>query len=277
MTPIDKSTTTAIVQYSTGVYTPPTMPAFPSLPAYNDGDAAENFMGLLKSLVDDEHAIDIPQHVDTSLYITVSVNQINCSVSDTCGGLDGNRLAASLNNISFDFPKVDILEAYYQKLPDIFEKDFPNEPPRNFNFTGDVGENVTYPTVGTKVRVIDFNETVDIVYQGTNVGAAENHPMHVHGYSFYVVGFGQGNFDNKADPKNYNLTHAQLVNTFGVPKSVWQAIRFVADNPGVWFIHCHLERHSSWGMDTVLIVKNGTTGATSMRPRPDYTPPCSAS
>jgi hypothetical protein len=25
----------------------------------------------------------------------------------------------------------------------------------------------------------------------------------------------------------------------------------------IWFMHCHLERHSSWGMSGVVIVKNG--------------------
>lgn len=45
-------------------------------------------------------------------------------------------------------------------------------------------------------------------------------------------------------------------------------------NSGVWFMHCHLERHSSWGMDTVLIVKNGKTEATSMLPPPSYLNPC---
>ncbi|OWM67677.1 hypothetical protein CDL15_Pgr019178 [Punica granatum] len=250
--PFDRSTTTAIVQYTTGNYTPPPMPASPSLPAYNDRDAAENYMGLLRSLADDEHPINVPKNVTTSLYITVSVNQIDCN--GTCGGPDGNS-----------------------NLPGIFERDFPAEPPFYFNFTGDVGENTLYPSVGTKARLIDFNETVEIVFQGTNVANADNHPLHVHGYSFYLVGFGRGNFNNETDPiNNYNLEDPPLVNTFGIPKSGWVALRFVADNPGVWFIHCHLERHSSWGMDTVLIVKNGTTGATSMRTRPNYMPPCSA-
>ncbi|CAM8901375.1 unnamed protein product [Rhodiola kirilowii] len=27
----------------------------------------------------------------------------------------------------------------------------------------------------------------------------------------------------------------------------------MADNPGVWFMHCHLERHVTWGMDTVRV------------------------
>lgn len=46
---------------------------------------------------------------------------------------------------------------------------------------------------------------------------------------------------------------------------------------GVWFLHCHVEKHLTWGMDTVLIVKNGGTPETSMRPPPSYMPPCKAS
>lgn len=40
-------------------------------------------------------------------------------------------------------------------------------------------------------------------------------------------------------------------------------------------MHCHLERHASWGMDTVLIVKNGPTKETSIRPPPANLPICS--
>ncbi|XP_031395142.1 putative laccase-9 isoform X2 [Punica granatum] len=272
--PFDNTTTTGIVQYS-GNYTPPSSPSFPSLPAYNDKAAAENYTALLQSLASNEHPINVPLNITTSMYITVSVNQIDCNGS--CAGPDGNRLAASLNNISFQTPTTDILEAYYQTLPNVFTKDFPDEPPYYFNFTGDVGNNTIFPSLGTKVRVIDYNEAVEIVFQGTNVGAAENHPMHLHGYSFYVLGFGSGNFNSTTDPLSYNLDDPPLVNTIGVPKNGWLTIRFIADNPGVWFMHCHLERHASWGMNTVLIVKNGTTDATSIRPRPGYMPPCSTS
>lgn len=46
---------------------------------------------------------------------------------------------------------------------------------------------------------------------------------------------------------------------------------------GVWFWHCHLDRHLSWGMDTVFIVKNGGTPETSIREPPPYMPPCKSS
>lgn len=43
---------------------------------------------------------------------------------------------------------------------------------------------------------------------------------------------------------------------------------------GVWFLHCHLDRHLTWGMQTVFIVKNGNNDATSLLPRPLDMPPC---
>lgn len=114
----------------------------------------------------------------------------------------------------------------------VYNATFPDIPPYLFNFTGDVGDDTIYPSQGTKVIVIDYGAAVEIIFQGTNVGAAENHPMHLHGYSFYVVGMGDGNFDNTTSTSTYNLVNPPLVNTIGLPKNGWTTIRFVADNPG---------------------------------------------
>ena len=44
--------------------------------------------------------------------------------------------------------------------------------------------------------MIKFGETVEIVLQGTNLGGGGiDHPMHLHGFSFYIVGFGFGNYN----------------------------------------------------------------------------------
>ncbi|KAI8003107.1 Laccase-14 [Camellia lanceoleosa] len=270
----DNTTTTAIVQYN-GNYTAPSTPAFPILPNYTDIDAVTNFTRQMKALNSKEHPVDVPQTVDTKLYITISVNTLPC-VNSSCDGPNGDRLAASLNNISFVTPEVDVLLAYHNQLQGIFTKDFPSQPPYFFDFTANnVSDDYLTPLNATKVKVVEFNSTVEMVFQTTNVmNAAENHPMHLHGYSFYFVGFGFGNFNNETDPTGYNLVDPPEVNTVGVPANGWAAIRFRADNPGVWFMHCHLERHSSWGMDTVLIVKNGTTNETSMLDPPAYLNPC---
>lgn len=46
---------------------------------------------------------------------------------------------------------------------------------------------------------------------------------------------------------------------------------------GVWYVHCHYEMHQSTGMNTVIIVKNGTTAEQTMLPPTDDMPACSSS
>ncbi|RVW69562.1 Retrovirus-related Pol polyprotein from transposon RE2 [Vitis vinifera] len=173
-------------------------------------------------------------------------------------------------------PPIDVLMAYYRYV-DIFY--FPNDPPSSYNYTEqDLPINTALPMKGTKVKVLEYNETVERVFQGTNVlDDSEAHPMHLHGHSFYVIGTGIGNFDEETDPKGYNLVDPPLVNTVEVPQEGWPTIRFMANNPGVRFMHCHYDRHLSWGMDFAFIVKNGDTSGRSMRHPLAYMPPCTAS
>lgn len=119
---------------------------------------------------------------------------------------------------------------------DIFTDDFPDWPPYSFNYTGrNLPLSLSVASQGTKVKVVNYNEAVEIVFQGTNVGGVgDNHPMHLHGYNFYLVGIGIGNFNNETDPKNFNLIDPPYVNTIGVPKNGWAAIRFRAINPGMF-------------------------------------------
>ncbi|KAL8137944.1 hypothetical protein V2J09_003945 [Rumex salicifolius] len=266
------ATTTALLQYSGAAKGANT--SFPSLPNYNNSAAAMAFTRRFRSL---DASVDVPKTAERRILMTIAVGTVPCEAVNNCSGPNNNRLSASLNNVTFDAPKTDVLQAYWKRLNGVYKMDFPDNPPLVFNYTMEpmAGDNFTMSDLnGTRVIVVDYGTTVEIVFQGTNVmNAAENHPMHLHGYSFYLVGLGNGNFNESVHPKGYNLEDPPEVNTIGVPKNGWAAIRFKANNPGVWFMHCHLERHASWGMDTVLIVKNGPTRATSIMP-PSYINPC---
>lgn len=97
---------------------------------------------------------------------------------------------------------------------------------------------------GTRVKVVEFNEEVEIVFQGTDLlNSSMDHPMHLHGHSFYVVGLGHGNYDNETDPMAFNLVDPPYQNTASVPKNGWLAIRFRANNPGK-FLSCHNCNHN---------------------------------
>lgn len=123
--------------------------------------------------------------------------------NNSCDWSNGTRLSASLSNVSFVEPSIDLLQAYYRRIDNVYESNFLDEPPYYFNFAGDNWPNTLLtPERGTKVNILEYNSSMEIVFQVTNLlNSAEEHPMHVRGYSFYLVGYGFGNFDNETDPK----------------------------------------------------------------------------
>lgn len=82
------------------------------------------------------------------------------------------------------------------------------------------------------MKAVEYGRKLEVVFQGTSLVQGESHPMHLHGYSFHVVGWGFGNFDKWRDPLGYNLKDPPFKNTVGVPRNGWVAIRFTANNPG---------------------------------------------
>ncbi|GMN51891.1 hypothetical protein TIFTF001_021042 [Ficus carica] len=272
----DNTTTTAIVQYS-GNYTPSSSPNFPILPRYNDTNSSVNFTGSLRSLASKDHPIHVPLNITKNMFFTVSINMLPC-INNSCQGPNGNRLSASVNNISFEFPtSTSILSDYFNHVNKgrVYGENFPDEPPLRFDFTAEnLSVALQMTSRRTEVKMLEFNSTVELVLQGTNLVAGNDHPIHIHGYNFYVVGLGLGNFDKPKDSLRYNLVDPPLHSTITVPKNGWAAIRFTANNPGVWFMHCHIERHLSWGMDMAFIVKNGKLPEDQMLPPPEDMPPC---
>ncbi|XP_021300082.1 laccase-14-like [Herrania umbratica] len=271
----DDTTSRALIKYSGNYTTPSTIPT-PTFPNISDSISAQLFVVRLKSLADAAHPISVPKNITRQIFMTVSVNLFACPNSTGCTVDGDNKLAASLNNNSFMTPSTSLLQEYYDSnynLNDLVAE-LPNKPPTPFNYTTVVNMSA-YTEEGRRVITLNYGDEVEIVFQGTNIGATQNHPMHLHGYSFYLVGTGAGDFDNGTDPGRFNLVDPPEVNTIAVPRKGWSAIRFKAENPGVWFMHCHFERHTIWGMSTAVIVKNGATNETSMRPPPSFMPPCS--
>ncbi|XP_078162346.1 putative laccase-9 [Carex rostrata] len=271
----DANTTVAILEYKTNHSAPSVRPVFTSLPKYNDTNASAAFTSGLRSLANLNDPAVVTQSADVNMYITLSANEQMCHNS-SCLGPNNTRLAASMNNASFQNPKIDVLDAYYNSIAGVYTTDFPDQPPSFFDFTNATNEdNLTYVDKSTKVKVLEYNSIVEIVFQGTNiVNGWVTHPIHLHGHRFYAIGRGTGNFNNTTDPLSYNLVDPPYQSTLGVPKNGWATIRFRAANPGVWFMHCHLETHTIWGMDVVFITKNGNSTEAKMLPPPADKPPC---
>ncbi|GAV78290.1 Cu-oxidase domain-containing protein/PPR domain-containing protein/Cu-oxidase_2 domain-containing protein/Cu-oxidase_3 domain-containing protein/PPR_2 domain-containing protein/DYW_deaminase domain-containing protein, partial [Cephalotus follicularis] len=246
----------------------------PSLPALNDTKFVANFTRKFRSLNSPKFPANVPLFVDKKFFFTVGLGTRPCPKNHTCQGPGNTMFAASVNNISFTLPSTAILQAhFFNQSTGVYTTDFPDSPLKPFDYTGTPPNNM-FVTRGTIVLKLPFNTSVELVMQDTNILGTESHPLHIHGYNFYVVGHGFGNYDSNNDPGNFNYVDPVQRNTVAVPSGGWVAIRFVADNPGVWFMHCHFEAHVSWGLMMAWLVMDGKLPDQKLLPPPFDLPKC---
>lgn len=271
----DNSTTAGILEYAqVSNSSSPALTFKPTLPALNDTLFATKFSQKLRSLATPQFPAAVPQSVDKHFFFTVGLGLNPCPKGQKCQGPNGTKFAASINNISFVLPSTALLQAhYFGKAKGVYKLNFPDNPPIPFNYTGTPPNN-TRTLNDTRLKVVPFNATIQVVLQDTSLVGPESHPLHLHGYDFFVVGQGTGNYNPRADPKHFNLVDPPQRNTVGVPSGGWVAIRFRADNPGVWFMHCHLEVHTSWGLKMAWVVLDGNAPNQALPPPPTDLPAC---
>ena len=148
------------------------------------------------------------------------------------------------------------------------------------------------------VHVIEIppGETIQLVL--TAIGAWHNaHPIHLHGHTFHVVhvGYPEYNATNgfvgkhnsdiycddihctkegcvkercsrpswKTEPKYFSIDSRTVrKDTVMLPAGGYVVINFLSDNPGYWFLHCHIEVHQLEGMAMIV----DETGGRPMQP-----------
>ncbi|KAJ2734444.1 ferroxidase fet3 [Coemansia sp. BCRC 34962] len=102
--------------------------------------------------------------------------------------------------------------------------------------------------------VLKHNEVVELVINNPN---ALPHPLHLHGHSFQITEYGPADL---LVPNN--LTAALVVKNAGaparrdtlvIPPFQYIKVRFRADNPGVWLLHCHMDIHFVLGMAMTFV------------------------
>ncbi|XP_019647142.1 PREDICTED: laccase-1-like [Branchiostoma belcheri] len=151
---------------------------------------------------------------------------------------------------------------------------------------------------------ITHGNVVQLVLYNMGTGGGINgtaHPVHIHGHHFYVLDMGfpeynktTGRFLNQstdidcADNQTcngrkwtnpswqnggkpgLNTENPPLKDTVIVPVGGYVVLRFRADNPGWWFVHCHIEIHQLEGM--AMMLREGTED--QMNPPPPGFPTC---
>lgn len=132
------------------------------------------------------------------------------------------------------------------------------------------------------------DDLVQLVLVNMGAGRGWDHPIHIHGHSFQVVKIGYPTYDKPSgrfvkENQDINcgqgemgtesfcnnarwadqtwtsgnipgleLARAPAKDTIVVPSGGYVVVRFKADNPGAWLIHCHLELHMTDGMIAML-------------------------
>lgn len=233
---IDNSSTVGILQYEHPLdQTSKKLPLLnPTLPPINATGFVANYTARFRSLDNAKFPSNVPKTVDRKFFFTVGLGSSPCPKNTTCQGPNGTRFAASISNISFILPTKALLQAhYFGQSNGVYSSNFPSNPLVPFNYTGTPPNN-TFVSNGTRVVVLSFNTSVELVLQDTSILGAESHPLHLHGFNFFVVGQGFGNYDPNNDPTRFNLVDPVERNTVSVPAGGWVAIRFLADNPGAY-------------------------------------------
>ncbi|XP_046822768.1 laccase-1-like [Vespa crabro] len=117
----------------------------------------------------------------------------------------------------------------------------------------------------THVLQVKLNSVVEVILIDEGITYEANHPFHLHGYQFRVIGMERLNKNITvdlvkkldADGKiNRKLDRAPLKDTVTVPNKGYTILRFYADNPGYWLFHCHIEFHAEIGMSLIFKVGN---------------------
>lgn len=115
---------------------------------------------------------------------------------------------------------------------------------------------------------VSLNSVVEFVLvdEAEAIGTM-NHPFHLHGTHFYIMGMGQHpsgqpmtvglakQMDLQRSLVRFQSAHVPPAkDTISIPSKGYSIIRFKADNPGFWLLHCHFEWHLAIGMGLVLQV-----------------------
>eukprot|EP00644_Phytophthora_capsici_P016007 jgi/Phyca11/115240/e_gw1.28.108.1 len=111
-------------------------------------------------------------------------------------------------------------------------------------------------------RKIEYGKHVEVVLVND---MNEQHPFHMHTHAPWVVGSGTASIEDiHAGNINLKLQGAMKRDVYTVPPCDTDAsgactnhgyvvLRFTADNPGVWIIHCHIDWHLDAGLAMILV------------------------
>ncbi|CEP64953.1 ferroxidase FET5 LALA0_S15e01112g [Lachancea lanzarotensis] len=106
--------------------------------------------------------------------------------------------------------------------------------------------------------VLEHGEVIEVVVNNYDDG---RHPFHLHGHNFQIVQKSDAFDEDDAEPVPYNemaplMPYPDIPmqrDTVVLEPNGHIVLRFVADNPGIWFFHCHVDWHLEQGLAAVFV------------------------
>jgi len=149
-------------------------------------------------------------------------------------------------DFDFCFDKNGIPRACFNGQPNI-----PQKVPALYT-AATTGDSNSDPAIYGKINpfVLGYNDIVQVVINNND---AAIHPFHLHGHQFQVLDrpkSGTGKWPGR--DVNYAATPARK-DVVQVNANSYVVLRFKADNPGVFLLHCHIEWHVEMGLTATLI------------------------
>ncbi|KAI0305242.1 Fet3 protein [Multifurca ochricompacta] len=117
-----------------------------------------------------------------------------------------------------------------------------------------LGVNATTATAyGTTSIVLDHLSAVEIILKNGDRG---KHPFHLHGHKVQIVNRAE-DYTSSDPTLNPPIVEGQANpmrrDTVQVPAGTSVTLRVVADNPGAWLFHCHIEWHLEAGLAVTFV------------------------
>ncbi|KAH9462276.1 hypothetical protein Pst134EB_006183 [Puccinia striiformis f. sp. tritici] len=89
-----------------------------------------------------------------------------------------------------------------------------------------------------------------------NLDAALEHSYHLHGVDGWIVSTGTGEINaTTVSGLQYNTTNPLRRDTQVIGGGSYHVVRVLADNPGVWILHCHLGWHLGAGFAGMVVMQ----------------------
>ncbi|KAJ7211771.1 laccase [Mycena pura] len=115
-----------------------------------------------------------------------------------------------------------------------------------------------------QVFLLPPNAIIDISIPGTGA-----HPFHLHGHNFDIILVSGATTPNFVNPPRRDVVPINSGNT---------TFRFFSNNPGAWFLHCHIDWHLEAGLAIVFgeSPAENIAGSQSQIVQPDWKALCPA-